>query len=209
MIHLAASISVAESMRRPLEYWRNNALGSLDADRDRRSSTACAPSCSRRRRRSTATPSSSRSRTRAPLAPINPYGASKAAVEQMLADVERAHGMRWARAPLLQRVRRGSGRGARRVPRARDAPDPGRARGGGRAAPRARALRHRLPDAATAPASATTSTSPTSPTPTCAPSRRCSRTGPAAPTTSGAGTGRSNREVLDARRRDRRAARSR
>ena len=31
-----------------------------------------------------------------PLAPINPYGASKAAVEQMLADVERAHGMRWS-----------------------------------------------------------------------------------------------------------------
>jgi UDP-glucose-4-epimerase GalE len=31
-----------------------------------------------------------------PVSPINPYGASKAAVEQMLGDVERAHGMRSA-----------------------------------------------------------------------------------------------------------------
>jgi UDP-glucose-4-epimerase GalE len=32
----------------------------------------------------------------APLAPINPYGASKAHVERMLADLESAHGLRWA-----------------------------------------------------------------------------------------------------------------
>jgi UDP-glucose-4-epimerase GalE len=31
----------------------------------------------------------------AAIAPINPYGASKAMVERMLADVERAHGLRW------------------------------------------------------------------------------------------------------------------
>jgi UDP-glucose-4-epimerase GalE len=32
----------------------------------------------------------------APLAPINPYGATKAMVERILADVEAAHGLRWA-----------------------------------------------------------------------------------------------------------------
>ena len=31
----------------------------------------------------------------AAVAPINPYGASKAMVERMLADVETAHGLRW------------------------------------------------------------------------------------------------------------------
>ena len=31
-----------------------------------------------------------------PLAPINPYGASKRLVERMLADAEPAHGLRWA-----------------------------------------------------------------------------------------------------------------
>jgi UDP-glucose-4-epimerase GalE len=32
----------------------------------------------------------------APLAPINPYGASKREVERMLADAEASHGLRWA-----------------------------------------------------------------------------------------------------------------
>jgi UDP-glucose-4-epimerase GalE len=32
----------------------------------------------------------------APLAPINPYGASKAMVERILADAASAHGLRWA-----------------------------------------------------------------------------------------------------------------
>jgi UDP-glucose-4-epimerase GalE len=95
VIHLAASISVAESVRRPLGYWRNNVMGSLELlesalDHGVRafvlSSTAAVYGH----------PDFQPISDTSPLAPINPYGASKAAVEQMLADVERAHGMRWA-----------------------------------------------------------------------------------------------------------------
>ena len=124
-----------------------------------------------------------------PLAPINPTARSKAAVERMLADVERGPRPALGGAALLQRLRRRPGRRPRRVPRARDAPDPGRARGGG--GPARRAARSSAPTTrpATAPACATTSTSPIWPTPTCAPSRRCSRADPAAPTTSATGRG--------------------
>ena len=95
VIHLAASISVAESVRRPIEYWRNNTLGSLALietalDHGVRafvlSSTAAVYGH----------PEFQPISDTSALAPINPYGASKAAVEQILADVERAHGMRWA-----------------------------------------------------------------------------------------------------------------
>jgi UDP-glucose-4-epimerase GalE len=95
VIHLAASISVAESVRRPIEYWRNNTLGSLTLietalDHGVRafvlSSTAAVYGH----------PEFQPISDTSALAPINPYGASKAAVEQILADVERAHGMRWA-----------------------------------------------------------------------------------------------------------------
>lgn len=94
VIHLAASISVAESVRRPIEYWRNNAVGSLHLIETALehgvrgfvlSSTAAVYGHPEFQPISDAS---------AP-APISPYGASKAAVEQMLADVERAHGMRW------------------------------------------------------------------------------------------------------------------
>jgi UDP-glucose 4-epimerase len=76
-------------------YWRNNALGSLqliDASLDHGvrafvfSSTAAVYGL----------PEFQPIPEASPLAPINPYGASKAAVEQILADVERAHGLRWA-----------------------------------------------------------------------------------------------------------------
>jgi UDP-glucose-4-epimerase GalE len=95
VVHLAASISVAESVRRPLDYWRNNAEGSLhlvEAALEHGvrgfvfSSTAAVYGH----------PEFQPIGEASPLAPINPYGASKAAVEQMLADVERAHGMRWS-----------------------------------------------------------------------------------------------------------------
>lgn len=95
VLHFAASISVADSMRQPLSYWRNNALGSLqliDASLDHGvrafvfSSTAAVYGL----------PEFQPIPEASPLAPINPYGASKAAVEQILADVERAHGMRFA-----------------------------------------------------------------------------------------------------------------
>ena len=95
VIHLAASISVAESVRRPLEYWRNNTLGSLELIE-----TALEHGVRAFVLSSTAAvyghPEFQPIPDASPLAPINPYGASKAAVEQMLGDVERGHGMRWA-----------------------------------------------------------------------------------------------------------------
>ena len=45
-----------------------------------------------------------------PQAPINPYGSSKLMVERILADFDRAHGLRSLRLALLQRRGRGSGR---------------------------------------------------------------------------------------------------
>lgn len=95
VVHLAASTSVAESVRSPLRYWRNNAEGSLELieaalDHGVRafvfSSTAAVYGH----------PEFQPIAESSPVAPINPYGASKAAVEQILADVERAHGMRWS-----------------------------------------------------------------------------------------------------------------
>lgn len=95
VVHLAASISVADSMRSPLAYWRNNAEASLELIEAALEHGVRAFVYS-----STAAvyghPEFQPIAESSPLAPINPYGASKAAVEQILADVERAHGMRWA-----------------------------------------------------------------------------------------------------------------
>ncbi|HEX2485771.1 MAG TPA: UDP-glucose 4-epimerase GalE [Myxococcota bacterium] len=94
VVHFAASISVGESMRQPLAYWRNNAVGSFHLVE-----TALEHGVRAFVLSSTAAvyghPEFQPISEAAPIAPINPYGASKAAVEYMLADVERAHGMRW------------------------------------------------------------------------------------------------------------------
>jgi len=95
VLHLAASISVAESMRSPLAYWRNNVVASfhlVEAALDHGARAFVFSSSAAVYGHPEFQPISESS----PVAPINPYGASKAAVEQMLADVERAHGMRWA-----------------------------------------------------------------------------------------------------------------
>jgi len=95
VLHFAASISVAESMRHPLSYWRNNVVASLElieAALDHGVRAFVFSSSAAVYGHPDFQPISETS----PVAPINPYGASKAAVEQMLADVERAHGMRWA-----------------------------------------------------------------------------------------------------------------
>ncbi|GIL40028.1 UDP-glucose 4-epimerase GalE [Roseiterribacter gracilis] len=95
VLHFAGSISVGESVRDPLRYYRNNVAGSAAllaacVDAGVRSlvfsSTAAvygAPDV-------TPIPET------AQLAPINPYGASKAMTERTLADVGAAHGLRWA-----------------------------------------------------------------------------------------------------------------
>ena len=94
VLHFAASISVPESVADPLAYYRNNVVASavLIEEALRHGVRAFVLS-------STAAvyglPERQPIPEDAPLRPINPYGASKAMVERILADVEQAHGMRW------------------------------------------------------------------------------------------------------------------
>ena len=95
VLHFAAHIWVAESLREPAKYYRNNvaaALGlfELSAQHGVRrlvfSSTAAVygePDCAM-------------VDESMPLAPINPYGASKMMAERILADIAAASGRRYA-----------------------------------------------------------------------------------------------------------------
>jgi UDP-glucose-4-epimerase GalE len=95
VMHFAAYLSVKESVERPLLYYDNNVTGArtLLEQSVRHGVRAFLLS---------STAAVYGAPTRQPisedeaLAPLNPYGASKAMVERMLADVERAHGMRFA-----------------------------------------------------------------------------------------------------------------
>ncbi len=95
VVHFAARISVPESVADPLGYYRANtatALALIEAAVHRGveafvlSSTAAVYGHPREQ----PIPED------APLAPESPYGASKAMVERILADVSRAHGLRFA-----------------------------------------------------------------------------------------------------------------
>jgi len=95
VLHFAALLSVPESVANPMLYYSNNVTGSavlLEAALAA-GTRACVLS-------STAAvyghPKQQPIPESAPLAPINPYGASKLMVERMLADAEAAHGLRWA-----------------------------------------------------------------------------------------------------------------
>jgi UDP-arabinose 4-epimerase len=94
VLHFAASISVAESVAKPLLYYRNNVAGSANLLAESLAHGVRAFVLS-----STAatygTPEQQPIAESAPQQPVNPYGASKLAIERMLADVERAHGLRW------------------------------------------------------------------------------------------------------------------
>lgn len=94
VMHLAASIKVAESVRKPLEYYRNNALNTfrlleLLLEEGVRlfifSSTAAVYGI----------PESVPVDENAPLLPINPYGASKAMCEYLLKDTALARDLRF------------------------------------------------------------------------------------------------------------------
>ncbi len=86
VIHFAASIQVEESMRKPLLYYRNNVINTLNlleavAENNIEyliySSTAATYGMPEKMPVDEATP----------LAPINPYGASKMMIERVLADL--------------------------------------------------------------------------------------------------------------------------
>ncbi|MDX1648557.1 MAG: UDP-glucose 4-epimerase GalE [Myxococcota bacterium] len=95
VLHFAASLQVAESVKDPLAYYRNNVVAStvLIEEALRHGVRAFVLS-------STAAvyghPPRQPIPEDAPLAPLSPYGATKMMVERILADVERAHGLRWA-----------------------------------------------------------------------------------------------------------------
>jgi UDP-glucose 4-epimerase len=93
VMHFAALSLVGESMRDPHAYYRNNVAGTLNlleamreaaVDRLVFSSTAAVYGM----------PQVSPIDESQPLAPINPYGASKAMVERILSDAAAAHGLR-------------------------------------------------------------------------------------------------------------------
>jgi UDP-glucose 4-epimerase len=94
VLHFAASIAVPESVAEPLRYYRNNVAGTvtlLEAAlahgvRAFVFSSSAAVYGSPERQPITED---------APLQPESPYGATKAMVERMLADVGRATGLRW------------------------------------------------------------------------------------------------------------------
>jgi UDP-glucose-4-epimerase GalE len=95
ILHFAALLSVPESVANPLLYYSNNVTGSqvlLEAAlaAGTRAFVLSSSAAVYGNPKTQPIPES------APLAPINPYGASKAHVERMLADEEAAHGLRWA-----------------------------------------------------------------------------------------------------------------
>jgi UDP-glucose 4-epimerase len=94
VIHFAASIQVEESVCEPLAYYRNNVANTLNlleamraagVNRFLYSSTAAVYGI----------PERIPVDEQAPLAPINPYGASKVMVEQVLADLAAATDFRY------------------------------------------------------------------------------------------------------------------
>jgi UDP-glucose 4-epimerase len=93
VMHFAASSLVGESVEKPLEYYCNNVVGSLNLLQAMQvhgvrrlvfSSTAAVFGI----------PRDERIAEDHPLAPINPYGASKAMVERLIADSSAAWGLR-------------------------------------------------------------------------------------------------------------------
>jgi UDP-glucose-4-epimerase GalE len=95
VLHFAASLQVGESVAKPLDYYRNNVVAAsvLIEEAVRHGARAFVLSST------AAVYGDARTqpiREDAAIAPINPYGASKSMVERILADVETAHGLRWA-----------------------------------------------------------------------------------------------------------------
>ncbi len=95
VLHFAASPAASESPGDPLRCYRGHvevslALIETALARGVRAFVLCSSATVYGAARLQPVPEST------PPAPTSPHGASKAIVERMLADVERAHGMRWA-----------------------------------------------------------------------------------------------------------------
>jgi UDP-glucose-4-epimerase GalE len=95
VLHFAALISAPESVAEPLRYYRNNVVGSTNLlhtalEQGTRAFVLSSTAAVYGHPEQQPIPES------APLAPINPYGASKMMVERMLPDLETSQGLRWA-----------------------------------------------------------------------------------------------------------------
>ena len=95
VLHFAAHISVEESVRDPAKYYRNNTVNALGlfelAARHGVASLVFSSTAAVYGEPQTACVDET-----APLAPINPYGASKMMAERMLQDIAAAAGLRYA-----------------------------------------------------------------------------------------------------------------
>jgi UDP-arabinose 4-epimerase len=95
VIHFAAFIEVGESVADPLAYYRNNVTGTLnllEAVRERGIGTFVFSSSAA----VYGSPEQVPIDEDHPLRPLSPYGWTKRMMEAMIADVGRAHGVRWA-----------------------------------------------------------------------------------------------------------------
>jgi UDP-glucose-4-epimerase GalE len=94
VLHFAASAYVGDSMREPLDYFRNNVGGTLsllEAMRDAGVATIVfSSSCA-----TYGIPECLPITEAAPQRPVNPYGETKLAVERMLGWAAVAHDLRW------------------------------------------------------------------------------------------------------------------
>ena len=95
VVHLAGSSSVPDSIARPLDYYRNNAIASANMIR------ACVEAGVRRFLFASSAavygaPAAMPVREDAAPVPVHPYGRSKLVTEWMLADIAARHGMRHA-----------------------------------------------------------------------------------------------------------------
>lgn len=92
-LHFAAYAYVGESVEQPEAYYRNNVAGTISLIEALRSSgvgkVIFSSTCS-----TFGIPDSVPINETHPQRPINPYGASKLMIERMLADFDRAYGMR-------------------------------------------------------------------------------------------------------------------
>lgn len=93
VMHFAALSQVGESVRDPGQYWRNNVLGSLNLI-EAAVSAGClnfvfSSTCATYGDQDNVTLSED-----SPQLPVNSYGASKRAIEEMLAHFEVSHGLR-------------------------------------------------------------------------------------------------------------------
>jgi UDP-glucose-4-epimerase GalE len=94
VVHFAAWLDVGESVRKPLQYYRNNVAGTLallDAAVERGIQRFVFSSTAAVYGETSEMPIAETHDTR----PVNAYGETKLTIERALAHVERAHGLRW------------------------------------------------------------------------------------------------------------------